>query len=301
MDQGSPRWHRLRFWRLLQLLLLHDARDGPGLNGRQAHVPCRNSEFSPQVPQAVMTRTPYLYYLLDNPCSSEQAGDEEMVLNKSEFEEVRIEGSPVTRLPSGASHSEVDAHFASTATYSQRRTSYAASGVPLNDIENPAPELRLERVDTIQTGTAPSITSSSESGHRPLMNQGNESTLTLDETSVEAALLSSSGGPSSFFASPAYVNRSRSRSIDISRTMSSTTGEENSADSRSSYAGARPSLDLPQSRRSSGFLSIFPRRQSNLAPTLPVHQPITDTRREALRNREISAPLSDTLVRSSYT
>lgn len=200
-----------------------------------------------------------------------------------------------------SSDSDADAHYAATAAYTNnaRRTSYTFSRSTLQDIENPAPELRMDRVDTIQTAATPSDLSSSENGHRPLMAGANDSALTLDEVPLDGLPIRQS----SFFSSPAYVNRSRSRSIDIARTLSSTQDHPGvSATQRPTSSGS--SLSVPQSRRQSSFMSIFPRRQSsstNSTTLLPLHQPLTEARREALRNREISAPIGETLVRTSYT
>lgn len=331
--------------------------------------------------------------------SSEQAGDEEMVLGKAEEagEQVRIEiaspeisivqhdigshpSSPRSRNPSadtGSSSSTNDdsphetaaAHYASTqALTSIRRTSaylHDASRTTLQDILNPAPELRMDRVDTYDTTytttRAPSIISSSENSHLQLVSGGdgnaisnNDSNLSLvngngnangfDEVNLDTATPSpafassaSRRSSSSFFASPAYVNRSRSRSIDISRTVSIGEGENDnnsnnymqqqyprntlaassssrlvppspgstSGSSRRNSAGGQ-SLDVPRpsNSRTASIMGLLSRRQSQTPQSslLPTHhhQNLPDSRREALRNREISAPISDTLVRTSY-
>lgn len=240
-------------------------------------------------------------------CSSEQAGDEEMVLDKA-TEDAHLENVPpaVPSLTRTSHESDAEAHYASTAAYSPRRTSYTISRTTLHDIENPAPELRMDRIDTAHTNT-PSLLSSSENGHQPLMSGANESTYTLEEIPLDG-LPPSSRRSSSFFASPAYVNRSRSRSIDVARTMSAVNEQKQGGTPLGRPTSSGSTLEIPQqhlqqSRRSSGLMSLFPRRQSNTSTTvLPVHQAAANEgRREALRNRDISAPISETLVRTSYT
>lgn len=147
-----------------------------------------------------------------------------MILDKAEEQaDIHLETVPAisatSTISTRDSHEGDDAHYASTAAYAPRRTSYTVSRTTLQDIENPAPELRMDRVDSVYT-TAPSLLSSSENGHQPLLNAGvNESTATLDEVPLDG-MPPIGSRPSSFFASPAYVNRSRSRSIDIVRTTS---------------------------------------------------------------------------------
>lgn len=230
-----------------------------------------------------------------------------MVLDKAEQEEMQLEHAPadpitVSLLSSTTTRSsegdQSEAHYAATAAHaSPRRASYALSRSTLHDIENPAPELRLDRIDTIQTTNPPSIISSSENCHQPLMAGTNDSVVTLDEVPLDGLPVRQS----SFFGSPAYVNRSRSRSIDIVRTMNTSNGQTGSLLANRPLSSGS-TLDVPQPRRQSGFMSIFPRRQSATpSNVLPLHQPLTETRREALRNREISAPIGETLVRTSYT
>lgn len=226
-----------------------------------------------------------------------------MILDKAEGEDVQLENAAptVSLLSTTSSRSsegdDANAHYAATAAYTPRRTSYAVSRSTLHDIENPAPELRMDRVDTIQTTNAPSLLSSSDNGHQPLISSSypNESTLSLDEVQLDGMPLRHS----SFFGSPAYVNRSRSHSIDIVRTMSSAQEANGTSSGRPTSSGA--TLEIPNARRQSSFMAFFPRRQSNSSSVLPLHQPLTESRREALRNREISAPIGETLVRTSYT
>lgn len=234
---------------------------------------------------------------------SEQAGDEEMVLGKADQEETQLEHAnlPTLSLLSSStprsSESDAEAHYAATAAYTSlpRRTSYTCSRSTWHDIENPAPELRLDRVDTAQTANTPSLSSNSDHGHQPLLAMSNDSVLTLDEIPLDGM----AGGQSPFMGSPAYVSRSRSRSIDAARTVCPAPDQ---SEQRPTSSGS--TLSVPQSSRQSGFMSLFPRRQSNTngSPTiLPLHQPLTESRREALRNREISAPIGETLVKTSYT
>ena len=229
-----------------------------------------------------------------------------MVLGKAEEDAIHLEtvvqgpNSTLSTISTRES-SEEDAHYAATAPHPSRsRASYAASRRTLHDIVNPAPELRMDRVDSIYD-QAPSILGSSDNGHLPLLSTGaNDSTVTLDDVPFDGMPQASSRRSSSFFASPAYVNRSRSRSIDIVRTMSAAQDQPQASPSQARLTSSGSTLVPPDSRRTSSFLSIFPRRQ-NASTLLPLHQPLPDSRREALRNREISAPLSDTLVKSSYT
>lgn len=214
-----------------------------------------------------------------------------MILDKAQEAEVRLETVPAPASTRSGTSSN-DSHEA--ASYPSRsRASHNASRSTLQDILNPAPELRMDRVDSIY---------SSDAGHQALLSSSiNDSSLTLDDIPLDELPSTQSRRSSSFFASPAYVNRSRSRSIDIVRTRSA--AEEASPASTSQARPATSSgstLVPPDSRRTSSFLSIFPRRQSN-STLLPLHQALPDSRREALRNREISAPISETLVRTSYT
>ena len=180
------------------------------------------------------------------------------------------------------------------------RPSFNISHVTLHDIE-PAPELRIHRYDT-SISQADSSMTSSENAH--LLSRFNASSVSLDTTIEDVALdgmppLSSSrrGSGASFFESPVYTNRSRSRSFDVSRNFSL------SEDDHDLASLSRPSLDLPrETHGSSGFRSLFRRPSTNQgsASLLPLHSSPSNARREALRNRGISAPLADTLVRASY-
>ena len=182
------------------------------------------------------------------------------------------------------------------------RPNFNPSLVTLQDIE-PAPELRVQRYDTSASNPDSSF-SSSENAHL-LSARLNASTASLDTTVEDVAIdgmprLSSTRRESgaSFFESPIYANRSRSRSFDVS--CSSIANGEDDTDMGSL---SRPSLDLPRERRqSSGFRSLFhrPSASQGSLSLLPLHSTPSTARRSAVRNREISAPLSDTLVRASY-
>ena len=186
------------------------------------------------------------------------------------------------------------------------------SAVTLLDIPDPAPELRFERWDTVQSTDGFSRTSSDNPQQRLLAAASNNaSSIALDEIPLDEAMpplsLSTSTLPSmsthssarrpsssSFFASPAYVNRSRSQSIDAYRSLPATQESEEVEQSSSG-----------RSRRSSSSAFRFPfHKRHSTSQGLPL--PATSgsahlaaARKDALRNRDISAPLSDTLVRTS--
>lgn len=201
-----------------------------------------------------------------------------------------------------------------------RQSSQFDPSLRLRDIDNPAPELRVDRYDTID-GAAHSDASMSrmqgedgDGGHGGLLDYRRDRASAMSTASVNSTLeevvVEQGGTPSlrshSFFASPAYSNRSHSRSLDIYRTISTTDLATGNSSAMHSTADLQASGAIPnppsRPRRASGLRSMFTRtsngRTSN--SVLPLHSNLPDSRREALRNREISAPLSETLVRSSY-
>ena len=217
-----------------------------------------------------------------------------MILDKAETTLVEDAGSPTSLRTSSHTVSGEDP---------VPRRSFAQSRVTLHDI-TPAPELRIDRYDTVQSIGGYSITSSENVHLLPL--SGNSSMTELQEitidgssnTSPELSLHSRRGSSASFFASPAYVNRSRSRSVDVFRPMP--TSPEADASSERNIVG-RSSLVVPRSTKPpSGLRNIFPKRSPS-SQSLGQAAQLPAARREALRNREISAPLAETLVRTSAT
>lgn len=244
------------------------------------------------------------------PVYTKDALDEEMVLNKAEDDvepPTHVADDSGVDLTSDIQQAELPARL--SRSYHRQNN---ASAITLLDIPDPAPELRFERWDTVQSTDGFSRTSLENPQQRLLAAASNNaSSIALDEIPLDEAMpplsLSTSASPSmsthssarrpsssSFFASPAYVNRSRSQSIDAYRSLPATQESEEVEESSSSRS-RRPS--------SSAFRFPFHKRHST-SQGLPL--PATSTsahlaaaRKDALRNRDISAPLSDTLVRTS--
>lgn len=160
----------------------------------------------------------------------------------------------------------------------------------------PAPELRIDRYDTIQSLGGFSLSTAENAQLLPMSS--NSSTSDLHTIGLGGSPLttwsSRNASTASLFASPTYANRSRSRSIDIIRAMP--------ADSESGGTAVEApdpsSMAVPARRQTSGLRMMFPKRTLQASnETLP----LPTARREALRNRDISAPLADTLVRTSTT
>ena len=226
--------------------------------------------------------------------STKEANEEEMILDKAEITLVENASNPPSRRASA--HRQINEG-------TQPRSSFATSRVTLQDI-TPAPELRIDRYDTVQSVGGYSVMSSENVHLLPL--SGNSSVTDLQEVTIDGSpnispptsLSSRRASSSSFFASPAYVNRSRSRSVDVFRPMPASVEADDNAEE---MAAGRSSLHVPRATRpNSGLRSIFPKRS---ASSQSIHQPpaLPPARREALRNREISAPLAETLVRTSTT
>jgi hypothetical protein len=191
------------------------------------------------------------------------------------------------------------------------RPSFNSSRAHLLDIE-PAPELRVERYDAMSSVASLSMTADTHDDPHLLpfhRHMASDSTASLDTTlenvSLEDTNLGSRRASSvSYFASPAYTTRSRSRSIDILRTSSaddSASTEGRSGTPHSTTGLLAPSSANTNGRRTSTLRTLFSRPSGQPATQVtPAQAALDAARSEALRNRQISAPLADTLVQTSY-
>lgn len=253
-------------------------------------------------------------------CSTEEAKDEEMVLDKAE-PDIHIEDAAAAPDSPALGQYPMQQYA---------RSSFSVSRITLHDIE-PAPELRINRYDTAQSSVADLSLASTEYPRSAVFNTSRMALLsttslnaTLEEeefgddlAEVAPVSLSSRRGSqasSSFFAAPVYATRSRSRSIEtynsayVNETERRagpsplTTSAATSIAPPASATSSNNHLQPHAPRRSSGLRLPFFSRSQSINSLLPVHNesPSDTARVEALRSRDISAPLTETLVRTSY-
>ena len=253
--------------------------------------------------------------------STEEAKDEEMVLEKAEMSTRERSGSDSSSHQDG----HVSIHitdFSDDATIIVPGRSRAGTGLSrmtLRDID-PAPELRVSKYDN---HTSDYASSNMSPGHTRSSFEGVDTSRTatdlgpyaygqlpaasMSNVSVGSTLDDSRAGSrnsaswnrstTSLFEAPSYANRNRSHSIDIDR--SSDLGHQSTDALAQSSGSFRPSIDNAASRRESG-ISLHSLIVPNLSKNSKSVDPMLAARRAALHRREISAPLSDTLVHNSY-